>query len=680
MMRSLFAGVSGLRNHQSRMDVIGNNIANVNTVGFKSGRVNFKEVMALTLTGAVRPSETNGGANPRQIGLGMTVSSIDTIFSQGNLESTGKSTDLAINGEGFFIMRNGKSDYYTRAGNFDFDALGRLVDPSNGWIVQGRMADGHGEIPSSSVVEDIVLPFGQKVPANATSEIQFTGNLDATSVPIGTILDSSVLQAIEEAGDDTSIDGLYAKGQANSRISGMISGRTTFTVNDGSTTQVYTWVNNDPAVGDTLFSSLDDLVAEINNDFAGSMTATLDAAGAVVFTDTSGSAHKLTFQSTNPTLQTAFNSASGVTIDSVAGVTATSDQFSHFASGTEELVKLRNSIGDSLGLTNGDSIDISANVGGLPTTGALAVTNATTLEDLTAQLVTTFGIQTLPGVSIDSDGSIYVQGDPGMDNAIDAVVIRSTGNPTFNTSMSFTTEQEAEDVTHSASTTIFDALGEEHIVSLEFKKTSLRNQWTWTASVGGNEIVSSGNSGVVTFNADGSLNTFTFDNGLNTLSIDPNNGANILDIELNVGTLDAFEGLTQFASASTALASGQNGYGNGDLNNISIDRTGKITGSFTNGVTQTLARLVMATFNNPSGLERVGDNAYNTTGNSGDPIVGMAGESIRSEIVPGSLEMSNVDLAQEFTNMIIAQRGFQANSRVITTSDEMLTELVNLKR
>lgn len=678
MLRSLFAGVSGLRNHQSRMDVIGNNIANVNTVGFKSGRVNFKEVLTLTLSGAARPTETAGGTNPRQIGLGMSVSSIDTIFSQGNLESTGKATDLAITGEGFFIMRNSKANFYTRAGNFDFDAQGRLVDPSNGWIVQGRMADNRGEIPSSSVVEDIVLPFGQKVPANATSDIHFTGNLDSSSVPIGTILDSTVLLAIEEAGDDSTMEGLYAKGRANSRISGLNSGQTTLTVSDGTTSEVYTWVNNDTTVGNSLFNSLDDLLAEMNNDFS-TFSASLDANGAVIFTDTTNAAHTLNFQSNNPSLQTAFFNANG-TIDNSASTTASSDEFSHYATDDEPVIKLRNSIGDSLNLTNGDSIDISADVGDLPTTGTLAVTNSTTLGELSEQLVSMLGIETLPGVAIDTDGSILIEGDKGLDNEISAVVIRSTGNTKFNTAMSFVQTQEAKDVTHSASITVFDALGEEHIVSLEFKKTSLRNQWEWAASTGGDEIISSGSTGVVTFNADGSLNTFTFDNGLNSLNIDPNNGASIIDAALDVGTINAFDGLTQFASTSSAVASYQDGYGNGDLDDISIDRTGKITGTFTNGVTQTLARLVMASFNNPSGLQRVGDNAYRTTGNSGNAIIGMAGESIRSEIVPGTLEMSNVDLAQEFTNMIIAQRGFQANSRVITTSDEMLTELVNLKR
>ncbi len=680
MMRSLFAGVSGLRNNQIRMDVIGNNIANVNTVGFKAGRVNFKELLALTLRGATRPTATQGGTDPIQIGLGMGVATIDTLFSQGNLETTGKITDLAIDGSGFFILRSGKTRYYTRAGAFSFDSDGRLVDPASGWVVQGKMADDTGNIPSSSVIEDIVLPFGQKAPARATTKIEFTGNLDGSQVPIPSILDTGVILAVEKAGDDSDVNGLYANGQANSYITGLVPGVSTITVNDGTTEKTYTYVSKDGSVGNGQFNSLDDLIAEINNDFAAtSFRADLDSEGAIVMTDTSGSPHTLKFTSNNPVLQTAFAAANGE-VDSSNNITTKTDQFSRYAKEDELLINLRNSIGTSMGLAAGDVIDVSAVVGGESKSGSITVTSTMTLEDLTKELNTILGIESLPGVTIDADGSIKIQGDPGEDNAISSVALRVASKTTFNTAMSFVVEQEAKDVVHSASITVFDALGEEHVITLTFKKTPVRNQWTWTASTNGNEIISSGSSGKITFNSDGSLNSFTFDNGLTTLKIDPNNGADIMDITLDVGTLGSFDGITQFASASTAVARSQDGYGNGDLENISIDRSGKITGVFSNGVTKTLAQISLATFNNPGGLVRVGGNAYLPSGNSGVAIIGQAGESIQAEIIPGTLEMSNVDLAQEFTNMIIAQRGFQANSRVITTSDEMLTELVNLKR
>lgn len=680
MMRSLFAGVSGLRNHQTRLDVIGNNISNVNTIGFKAGRVNFKETLALTLRGSTRPTDVQGGTDPLQVGLGMAISTIDTLFGQGNLETTGKMTDMAIDGDGFFILRTAKTQYYTRAGAFSFDARGRLVDPTTGWIVQGKMADSRGVIPTSSMLEDIVLPFGQKVPAKATTEIQFSGNLDAGKVPLPTILDSSKILAIEKAGDDSDVDGLYANGQANSFSSGLISGVSTITVNDGTSEFTYTYVTSDSTAGNGKFNSLDDLVAEINNDFsASSFSAALNADGAIVMTDTSGSAHTLTFTSNNPILQTAFSAANGE-VDSSAGKTTKTDDFSHYAKDDELLTNLRNSTGTNLGLAAGDAIDINAEVGGVAKTTSLTIAATTTLGDLASTINSTLGIQNLPGVSIDADGSIRIEGDPGEDNGIASFALRVASNSTFNSAMSFVEEQKAKDIIHSASITVFDAIGDEHVITLTFKKTDIRNQWTWSASATGDEIISSGASGRITFNADGSLNSFTFDNGLTAIKLDPNNGAAIMDVNLDVGELNGFNGITQFASPSTAVATFQDGYGNGDLKDISIDKSGKITGVFSNGVTQTLGQIALATFNNPGGLQRVGDNAYLPTGNSGIPIFGLAGESIPASIIPGTLEMSNVDLAQEFTNMIIAQRGFQANSRVITTSDEMLTELVNLKR
>ena len=185
MLRSLFAGVSGLRNHQIRMDVIGNNISNVNTAGFKSGRVTFKEGFAQLLQSGSRPSGDQGGVNPLQVGLGMAVGSIDTLFGQGNLETSGIKTDLAIQGNAFFVTRKGDQSFYTRAGNFQIDADGKLVSPTNGFSVQGRVAV-NGIFQDG--IKDIVLPFGQKTAAKATNAMKLAGNLD-TAAPIFDLTD-----------------------------------------------------------------------------------------------------------------------------------------------------------------------------------------------------------------------------------------------------------------------------------------------------------------------------------------------------------------------------------------------------------------------------------------------------------------------------------------------------------
>ncbi|MFN3134933.1 MAG: flagellar hook-basal body complex protein, partial [Candidatus Kryptonium sp.] len=201
-LRSLFSGVSGLRSHQIMMDVIGNNISNINTIGFKSARVSFSETFAQMLRGATQPSAESGGTNPLQVGLGVNVSAIDTIFTQGNLETTGQVTDLAIQGNGFFIVKKGGRNYFTRAGAFRFDANGFLVDSATGAIVQGKMADPSGVVPPGAKLEDIKIPFGQKSPAKATSLIKLTGNLNAGGIPKGNILRSSRVYAVEDGSSD----------------------------------------------------------------------------------------------------------------------------------------------------------------------------------------------------------------------------------------------------------------------------------------------------------------------------------------------------------------------------------------------------------------------------------------------------------------------------------------------
>ena len=178
-LRSLFAGVSALRNQQTMMDVIGNNIANVNTVGFKGGRATFSELYAQTLQGASRPTATTGGTNPMQVGLGMAVNTLDTMFNQGNVERTGNTFDLALSGSAFFVVNSNGTQMYTRAGNFSLDANGALVT-GTGAVVQGKMADTAGVIPQGTSLTNIVINKDIKSPAKATTTVSFAGNLNAS--------------------------------------------------------------------------------------------------------------------------------------------------------------------------------------------------------------------------------------------------------------------------------------------------------------------------------------------------------------------------------------------------------------------------------------------------------------------------------------------------------------------
>jgi len=825
MMRALFAGVSGLRNHLTRMDVIGNNIANVNTVAFKSSRVTFKEAFAQLLQGASKPPGDQGGINPIQVGLGMSIGSIDQNFTQGNLESTGQNTDLAIQGDGFFVCSDGRRRYFTRSGNFQLDADGRLVAPTNGFIVQGRTADATGALSSGARVADIVLPFGQKSPAKASSELTFSGNLDSRATPLGTILQTRGMFAIEKNTSDSDVNGLFAKPAVGTgrQILGLTQGAVV-TVSDGTHDKTFTYVTDDTAIGNTQFNSIQDLVDEINyffstgSAYAGSfdsMVAALSATGAITVTsqtpvaaprtltsavmnndvvpgvavggtllqDLTGCAigdvltisgtradgsavtlshtvlaadtvttllaklnnttdgfgktgtqtatatiaagkivvtddanrfselalsitssaggsdldqHSLTvsvggspgaitvsLDSSNSTFDTALNAANSTLL--AAADFSTTDAFSHVALATDLLTDLRNEDGVNLGLAAGN-ITITGKVGGVQSTLTQAVAG-TTYGTLLTAINSAFDLSNTDRAAVNaSTGALVINGDGGTARALTVVDI-SAGVAAFDaifdsTPGNYSELQVATDSTHTASISVYDAMGNDHTISMTFTKDPTAvNRWTWRAEATEPAQVTSGYTGAVTFDALGRLEMFAYDGGATSFQFNPNTGATSpVDIELNPGALGGILGLSQFASASTAVASGQDGYPMGNLQDVSIDATGVITGFFTNGVSQTLAQISLASFNNPTGLLRRGDNMYEISGNSGNPVLGFAGTSNQSSITSGALESSNVDLAAEFTNMIIAQRGFQANSRVITTSDEMLQELVNLKR
>lgn len=696
MMRSLFAGVSGLRNHQTRMDVIGNNIANVNTVAYKGSRVTFAEAFAQLLQGASRPPGDQGGINPIQIGLGSKIGSIDQNFSQGNLESTGQSTDLAIQGDGLFVLSDGSRNYYTRAGNFQLDANGRMVSPANGFKVQGINADSNGVLSTGSAITDISLPFGKKSPARATSNVTLTGNLDARQQPKGTILATQgrvygIEQSTSNGGAGSDMTGLYASGSANASVLGMVPNSTTVTLTDGTNSRTYTYVTADTGVGTFDFHSLKDLVAEINNDFGAAGFNTLsvvqnNSTGALDFTAIAGIS--LSFSSSNPALLKALGAANGTL---AAAGTASSDEFSHVATATDLVTELRNGSGQSLGLVAGNTISIDGNEGGTPvTSSSLAVGAGTTYGQLLATINTTLGLTNITGAAIDtSSGALTITGDGGLVNALSGLNIRSgaAGAANFNgifdsRAGNYVERQAATDVTHQAAITVYDSIGTPISLSMTFTKDpTAPNRWLWDAAVPAPAVVTGGGSGYVTFDSDGRLETFAYGGGGNSFQFDPGSGATApVDLQLDSGLLGDINGLSQFASPSNAVASAQDGYPMGNLQDISVDSLGVITGYFTNGVNQTLAQIALASFNNPSGLLRQGDNMYGESANSGGAIVGFSGTSNQSTITPGALESSNVDLSEEFTNMIIAQRGFQANARVITTADEMLTELVNLKR
>jgi len=411
MLRSLLAGISGLRNHQLRLDVIGDNIANVNTVGYKASRVTLRDGFAQLLAQA---SQGGGGGSASQIGSGVTLGSIDSIFSQGSLEATGLPLDLAIQGNGLFVVSDGQQNYFTRAGNFQLDSTGRLVLAGTQLGVQGVTADEAGELTGS--VGDLILNPGELSAPQATTALLLSGNLDASA----------------GAGE-------------------------TRTVN----------------------------------------ASAYDPAGRLC---------------------------------------------------------------------------------------SIAIT--------------------------------FVSGGGGT--------------------------------------------------------------WSWSASTSEGEIVPT-SSGTLVFGSDGTLTNFTYPESATALTF-TSPGGQQFSVELLPRDQDGNNLLTGYAGLSTAAASAMDGSAAGELSDLQVDATGTIYGIFSNGTDRVLGRLALATFANPSGLVRQGGSLCTASASSGEAVLGFAGEGNGTSLVAGALESSNVDLAQEFTDLIVTQRGFQANAKVITASNEVLAELINLAR
>ena len=519
------------------MDVIGNNIANINTIGFKASRATFGETFAQTLENATEPEGNMGGTNAIQVGLGVAVNSVDTLFTQGTLQTTGVSTDLAIQGNGFFAVNDNGTTHYTRVGTFQLDASGQLVNPGTGAILQGSLASASGVITPGTQLQNLKINLDQISPAKATSNVKLAGNLDATATV------------------------------ANADLTGNIDSGTAI---GASVSQ--------------LFSVTDDF----------------------------GATHNVTMTMT----KTAADSWNVTTADSAGAVVG--------GSGTA-------------------TFD--------PATGALT--------SFTPANITLTPANNSPAISVDITSTGLTQ---------------TAGATTFAADLS-----KAADSTN-ASVTVYDSLGNPHALSVKFTKTATPNEWTWSADVPSPATISGGQTGKIDFNPDGTLKSFTYDDGSTALQVAPNDGASAMAVDLSAGTANAFGGITQTSGTSSITPQSQDGYASGTLSGVTVDQGGNILGTFSNGASVTLGRVLVATFNNPNGLTNVGSSMFDASGNSGSPTISTAGGSSNSSIVSGSLEESNVDLAQEFTNMITAQRGFQASARVITVSDQILDEVVSLKR
>ena len=763
-MRSLWAGVSGLNAHQIAMDVEGNNIANVNTAGFKYSRVNFSDLLNQTSKIATAPQGELGGKNPMQVGLGTQVSSITKMFKQGSIQTTDKNTDLAIQGDGFFVVSpdGGKTYKFSRNGDFVFDARGNFVD-SNGYIVQGWTRDQvTGDIDSTAPIRNITIAPGLTTPANASSRINLKANLNSGDLIVNK---SHIYDLDSKAGwVDKNSDDIKTDNE----------------------------VHNENDWGDDIFDT-DKKMYERSEDFGVLFNATGEAFNLQenqgIWTSYATAKHTETISATgNQTVDVTLNgtnitgSINGSTAadnaqqiatiinqkTSVTGVTATVNgadvTFSNNNGGTTDNMKnidLNVNTGDSTSLSSKEVYTAykyqyvksgAAPLQGTPTANTTAaVRTFTTTEDIReamqhdARLNVNYdsnntsetgeastsdkndGVRVIvkdgkfqitnPGGdafnSDDGDDTDDTTGNSGTSNTdtaandynmnlkITALTDDTNGissNDKFTTTMSALQgnlpignnsriSQMINAASNASSIDIYDSLGTKHTVRFEFKKTGYTSdggtEWSTIISVpepgdinGGIEpknIV----TGSVSFNSDGSLSTYTPTN----LTYTANNGSSPnQNVNLQFGTAGQFDGMTSFDAHSNTSGISQDGYPGGDLNGIRVDETGTLIGSFTNGRSFGLAQVSMASFTNNVGLESDGGGVYVQTSNSGDPIIGQAATGKRGFIQASSLEMSNVDLSRSLTQLIIIQRGFQANSKTITTSDQMLNTLLQLKQ
>ncbi|MBP6332149.1 MAG: flagellar hook protein FlgE [Aminivibrio sp.] len=630
MLRSLMSGVSGVRGHQTLLDVVGNNIANVNTVGFKKSNVTFQDLMYQTSKGASAPGEARGGINPMQVGLGVNVAAIETIHSQGQLQFTGNRTDMAVEGDGYYVVSDGTEQLYTRAGNFILDANGNLVQSGTGFMVKGFGMTVDPNDPSSytmgSNLTDINIPVGQKIPAKATELTGYRCNLD------------SRVEAYLPMGIETNDSSL--------------------TVNLGTDRYVLSNISGDSTQ-------------------AGFLTLST-AAGATAPAGIECAYNGIDTTSGYPLLDVTL---SGAFIDPLDPLTSDYDS----ATGTLTLLNSLNQIVSKIELSGFMNFQMVTD-----STSGTAVNYLVEYDDdastgnriLNLWSETAADPETLE-ITMNSDGTFQLPGTPPIGGS--PLSARATENglgiTLLNGSTSLATINQKIASVHNTKLDVYDSLGNAHTLEVSWEKID-NNQWRWRAWLPSEAGVTiSNNTGIMEFDSDGKITTGSSGViGLNFASLGADDATITLDFTGESFGKDVMEGVTQYGSTFTTKGYYQDGYGMGVLNDFAAGKDGTITGVYSNGVNLPLYRMALALFSNPTGLTKVGSTAFAASNNSGLAQIVAAGEGGAGTIAGGTLEMANVDLSEEFVRLIVAQRGFQANARVVTTSDQVLEEVINIKR
>ncbi|HQU70648.1 MAG TPA: flagellar hook-basal body complex protein, partial [Calditrichia bacterium] len=599
--------------------------------------------------------------NPTQVGLGVQVSSIDRMFAQGALQSTGNVTDLAIEGEGFFVLRNGDENFYTRAGNFYIDANGNLLS-QRGMQVQGWMLNSDEEITNfgPNNISDVILDSNISSEAVATENIFLSGNLDAGLEPDAQIWTSSTGFTLRASLLGTVLP-------ATSAITAGTNDEFVIDLSGGSSTATDTITLTANAA-----ATVDDLVADINTQIAASselagLVEAVNNGGAIQLRslDQNSNATITVNSGTNDALAT-LGFSDGDTASANATASATVDlndllqTATNYADGDEILIRGTN--------PDGSVVDVVFTYG--------AANDGTSIQDVIDTINASF-----TGVTAELvDGQLVVTDDVPGDSETTISLANGAANVGTINLPGFSNTQPGYTGKASTSVIVYDSLGGAHNLVFEFIKTGNPGEWTWEATTSGDETVISGGTGRAVFNEFGVLTSFSYDNGVNTLEIDPGNDATNMIITINPNGDGEFSGMSQFESTSTVNVREQDGRANGTLQGLLIDEKGVLTGTFSNGETISLARIAIAQFGNQQGLVDLGDGLNAKGVSSGEPDIFSPNENRAVSIIAGSLEQSNVDLSREFTELIVAQRGFQANAKVITTSDTIIGEVINIKR
>jgi len=666
---SLFTGLSGLQAHTRFIDVIGNNLANVSTPGYWGARATFSDLLSFTLSAGNQPNGNFGGTNPIQVGLGTSLGSIDLVTEQGTFQDTGRALDVALQGRGFFTLSNGSQNFYTRAGAFGIDADRNLVDIRTGLQVV------------NSGGSNISVPVTSVLPPQATSSVTFQGNLPAeVKGPLNDIVESSAaLMAGTAALHSMTPPGATAP---TYDMSAYLGGSLQVSIN-GKAPITVTFSASDFAV--TTAATAAEIATKLNSVLGSEITATPNGGTGVVDITTTklGTAATLRFSEGTTGGSSGLLSAMGLTSFTNTGTESAADT-------TTDLANLTGRITAYIA---GDAIEVGGSLpDGTPanatfTYGGGAGQNGTTVQDLMTFINTAFNSgnpTTGATVSLQQNGgsSTGVLMLSANSNGPGSLALTLTDRATNVGKTVFPgfekTQVGTDPDQHITQVSVFDSLGLLHPVTLTFTRSNTDPKvWDMQATMDPSEgTVVSGAIPNITFGADGSFSS----SGGTTLTfafagVGPSQAVN-----LNLGTPGQTDGLVLTGSAASAAVVDQDGYPSGELLRVSFTPGGDLVGHFSNGQIQVLDTLRITVFPNPQGLLRAGNTMFVEAPNSDSPISTVAGSGGAGVIRAGSLESSNVDIASEFVKLIEAQRGFQASARVITTTDEVLAELLNIVR